>query len=191
MSPRTSPFATFSLRSERSFHGVTVHGAGIVDRHLRGDMQLDGISGHCPIDRAGLPRPAECSGDFAIVLLKNQRLSHTVPSILCGDRPFSGDVGIRGKGNAPGKTILDATVEASAVRFRPILMTSVTFILGVLPLLTASGAGASARKSLGLTVATGMLASTCLAVLFVPAFYVVLQRWSESHRPGEDPGNAA
>jgi HAE1 family hydrophobic/amphiphilic exporter-1 len=58
-------------------------------------------------------------------------------------------------------------------------MTSFTFILGVLPLVFASGAGASARKSLGLAVATGMLASTCLAVLFVPAFYVVLRRWAE------------
>ena len=63
--------------------------------------------------------------------------------------------------------------------FSSILMTSFTFILGVLPLVFASGAGASARKSLGLAVASGMLASTCLAVLFVPAFYVVLQRWAE------------
>src|SRR6516225_83158 len=90
------------------------------------------------------------------------------------------------EGRAAGKTILDATVDASQVRFRPILMTSVTFILGVVPLIMASGAGASARKSLGLAVATGMLASTFLAVLFVPAFYVVLQRWSEHHRHRED-----
>ena len=76
-------------------------------------------------------------------------------------------------------------VEAAQVRFRPILMTSFTFILGVLPLLLARGAGASARKSLGLTVATGMLTSTCLAVLFVPAFYVVLQRWAERTRSKE------
>jgi HAE1 family hydrophobic/amphiphilic exporter-1 len=54
-------------------------------------------------------------------------------------------------------------------------MTSFTFILGVLPLLLAKGAGASARRSLGLAVSTGMLASTCLAVLFVPAFFVVLR----------------
>ena len=83
------------------------------------------------------------------------------------------------QGRAAGKSIVEATVEASQIRFRPILMTSFTFILGVLPLVFASGAGASARKSLGLAVATGMLASTCLAVLFVPAFYVVLQRWAE------------
>jgi HAE1 family hydrophobic/amphiphilic exporter-1 len=83
------------------------------------------------------------------------------------------------EGRAAGKSIADATVDACQTRFRPILMTSFTFILGVLPLVVASGAGASARKSLGLAVASGMLASTCLAVLFVPAFYVVLQRWME------------
>jgi HAE1 family hydrophobic/amphiphilic exporter-1 len=60
---------------------------------------------------------------------------------------------------------------ASKPRFRPILMTSFAFILGVLVL--ATGAGANARKSIGITVFTGMLASTCLAVLFVPSFYVV------------------
>jgi HAE1 family hydrophobic/amphiphilic exporter-1 len=80
---------------------------------------------------------------------------------------------------AAGKEVLDAAVSASKARFRPILMTSFTFILGVLPLVLASGAGASARRSLGIAVASGMLASTCLAVLFVPAFFVVLQTWSE------------
>ena len=83
------------------------------------------------------------------------------------------------EGRAAGKSIVEATLEASQARFRPILMTSFTFILGVLPLVLAHGAGASARKSLGLAVATGMLASTCLAVLFVPAFFIVLQRWQE------------
>ena len=83
------------------------------------------------------------------------------------------------EGRAAGKSILEATVEASKVRFRPIMMTSFTFILGVLPLVLASGAGASARQSLGIAVASGMLASTCLAVLFVPAFFVVLQTWTE------------
>jgi HAE1 family hydrophobic/amphiphilic exporter-1 len=82
-------------------------------------------------------------------------------------------------GRAAGKSILEAAVEAAHVRFRPILMTSFVFILGVLPLVLASGAGASARKSLGIAVASGMLASTCLAVLFVPSFYVVLQRFAE------------
>jgi HAE1 family hydrophobic/amphiphilic exporter-1 len=56
-------------------------------------------------------------------------------------------------------------------------MTSFAFILGVAPLVVASGAGASARKSIGITVFSGMIASTCLAVLFVPTFFVVVQRF--------------
>jgi hydrophobic/amphiphilic exporter-1 (mainly G- bacteria), HAE1 family len=78
-----------------------------------------------------------------------------------------------------GKPILEAALEAARTRFRPILMTSFAFILGVLPLVLATGAGASARKSIGITVATGMLASTCLAVLFVPSFFVVVRRFEE------------
>jgi HAE1 family hydrophobic/amphiphilic exporter-1 len=77
------------------------------------------------------------------------------------------------------KEILDAAVEAARRRFRPILRTSFAFILGVLPLVFATGAGANARRSIGITVASGMLASTCIAVLFVPAFFVALQRLSE------------
>jgi HAE1 family hydrophobic/amphiphilic exporter-1 len=80
---------------------------------------------------------------------------------------------------AAGKSIVDSAVEAAALRFRPIIMTSLTFILGVLPLVLATGAGANARKCLGITVLTGMIASTCLAVLFVPSLYVVLQNWAE------------
>jgi len=86
------------------------------------------------------------------------------------------------EGRAAGKDMIEAVVGASKARFRPILMTSFTFILGVLPLVLASGAGASARRSLGIAVASGMLASTCLAVLFVPAFFVVLQTWSEQKK---------
>ncbi len=88
------------------------------------------------------------------------------------------------EGRAAGKSIHDATIDASRVRFRPILMTSFTFILGVLPLVIASGAGAAARRSLGIAVAAGMLASTCLAVLFVPSLFVVLQRWVERRGAG-------
>jgi HAE1 family hydrophobic/amphiphilic exporter-1 len=62
-------------------------------------------------------------------------------------------------------------------------MTSFAFILGVVPLVTATGAGASARASLGLSVLTGMLTSTCLAVLFVPSFFVVLQSLEEWRSP--------
>jgi HAE1 family hydrophobic/amphiphilic exporter-1 len=61
-------------------------------------------------------------------------------------------------------------------------MTSFGFIPGVLPLVFATGAGANARRSIGITVASGMLASTCIAVLFVPSFFVVLQRLSERRR---------
>jgi HAE1 family hydrophobic/amphiphilic exporter-1 len=75
------------------------------------------------------------------------------------------------------KPPLESAVEAARARFRPILMTSFAFILGVVPLVLATGAGASARKSIGITVFSGMIASTCLAVLFVPTFFVVVQRF--------------
>ncbi|HET6379236.1 MAG TPA: efflux RND transporter permease subunit [Methylocella sp.] len=78
-----------------------------------------------------------------------------------------------------GKPILESAVDAARTRFRPILMTSFAFILGVLPLVLATGAGANARRSLGISVFTGMIASTCLAVVFVPAFFVVLQQLDE------------
>jgi HAE1 family hydrophobic/amphiphilic exporter-1 len=78
-----------------------------------------------------------------------------------------------------GKGLLESAVEAARARFRPILMTSFAFILGVLPLVLATGAGANARASIGITVFTGMLASTCLAVLFVPSFFVVIRAFEE------------
>jgi HAE1 family hydrophobic/amphiphilic exporter-1 len=78
-----------------------------------------------------------------------------------------------------GKGLAESAVEAARARFRPILMTSFAFILGVLPLVLATGAGANARASIGITVFTGMIASTCLAVLFVPSFFVVVQRFEE------------
>ncbi len=84
-----------------------------------------------------------------------------------------------------GRSIVEAAVDAARARFRPILMTSFAFILGVAPLVIASGAGASARKSIGITVFSGMIASTCLAVLFVPSLFVVIQRfeeWRASHK---------
>ncbi len=82
-----------------------------------------------------------------------------------------------------GHSIEAAAVDASRIRFRPIVMTSIAFILGVLPLVVATGAGAAARRSIGITVFSGMLASTCIAVLFVPSLFVLLQRWSERRRP--------
>jgi HAE1 family hydrophobic/amphiphilic exporter-1 len=80
---------------------------------------------------------------------------------------------------AEGVEILEAAVTAARLRFRPILMTSFAFIIGVVPLVLASGAGANARRSIGISVFSGMLASTCLAVLFVPSFFVVVQRFEE------------
>ena len=69
-----------------------------------------------------------------------------------------------------GKPVLECAVEAARARLRPILMTSFAFILGVVPLVVATGAGASARKSIGIAVFSGMIASTCLAVLSCPRF---------------------
>jgi HAE1 family hydrophobic/amphiphilic exporter-1 len=80
---------------------------------------------------------------------------------------------------AEGMEIVSAAVEGARLRFRPILMTSFAFILGVFPLVIATGAGAGARRSIGLAVFSGMIASTCLAVVFVPSFYVVMQRMQE------------
>ncbi|HVD85158.1 MAG TPA: efflux RND transporter permease subunit, partial [Bradyrhizobium sp.] len=91
------------------------------------------------------------------------------------------------------KPLLQSAVEAARARFRPILMTSFAFILGVVPLVLATGAGANARKSIGITVFSGMIASTCLAVLFVPAFFVVIQRFENwlAERRGKAPGPKA
>ncbi len=80
---------------------------------------------------------------------------------------------------AEGMEIVSAAVEGARLRFRPILMTSFAFILGVLPLVVATGAGAGARRSIGLPVFSGMIASTCLVAVFVPSFYVVMQRIEE------------
>jgi len=81
-----------------------------------------------------------------------------------------------------GKPIIEAAIEAARIRFRPILMTSIAFILGVVPLVIASGAGANARRSLGVSVFTGMISSTCLAVVLVPAFFIILQTWDEKKK---------
>ena len=75
-----------------------------------------------------------------------------------------------------GKELIDATIEACRLRFRPILMTSIAFIAGVSPLLFSSGAGAASRHALGTGVVGGMLAATVLAVFFVPVFFVVVRR---------------
>jgi len=78
-----------------------------------------------------------------------------------------------------GMPLAEAAVEATRRRFRPIIMTSFAFILGVVPLLKAGGAGAASQQAIGTVVFGGMLASTLLAIPFVPVFYVITQRWSE------------
>ncbi|MGC2548023.1 MAG: efflux RND transporter permease subunit, partial [Silvibacterium sp.] len=78
---------------------------------------------------------------------------------------------IRGR----GKSIVDAAIEAAELRLRPILMTSFAFILGVMPLYVATGAGALGRRSVGTTIVGGMLVSTVLNLVFIPALYVILQ----------------
>ena len=75
---------------------------------------------------------------------------------------------------ASGASLREATVEAARLRFRPILMTSFAFILGVVPLAMSSGAGAASQNAVGFGVLGGMLAATPLAVLFVPTFFVVV-----------------
>jgi HAE1 family hydrophobic/amphiphilic exporter-1/multidrug efflux pump len=75
---------------------------------------------------------------------------------------------------AKGMPAFDAAVAAARQRFRPIVMTSLAFVLGVLPLAIATGAGAAARRSMGTGVEGGMLAATFIATLFVPLFYILL-----------------
>jgi HAE1 family hydrophobic/amphiphilic exporter-1 len=83
---------------------------------------------------------------------------------------------------AQGKDIVEAAAEAARLRFRPVLMTAFSFIFGVLPLVFASGAGSASQQAVGTAVFGGMMASTALAVLFVPVFFVIFQRLSEFKR---------
>jgi HAE1 family hydrophobic/amphiphilic exporter-1 len=89
-----------------------------------------------------------------------------------------------------GGSLEAAAIHACKTRFRPIVMTSLAFILGVVPLILSDGAGAAARKSIGISVFSGMIASTCLALFFVPALFVVLSRMSEP-RQSRESGRAA
>jgi len=93
---------------------------------------------------------------------------------------------------AAGMSLADAALDAARLRFRPIIMTSLAFILGVLPLVVASGAGAASRNSIGTGVFGGMLAATFLAIFFVPLFFVLVgkiaqrtQRRAEPEQPIE------
>jgi multidrug efflux pump subunit AcrB len=87
-----------------------------------------------------------------------------------------------------GLSIVEAAMEAARLRLRPILMTAFAFILGVVPLMVAHGAGAASRQSIGTTVFGGMLAATLLTLLFVPVFYAVIEDLRErghTHKPSE------
>jgi HAE1 family hydrophobic/amphiphilic exporter-1 len=89
-----------------------------------------------------------------------------------------------------GMSITEAAVEATRRRFRPIVMTSFAFILGVVPLLIAVGPGAASQRAIGTVVFGGMLSSTLLAIPFVPVFYVVTQRVGERLRRDKPPSKS-
>ena len=72
---------------------------------------------------------------------------------------------------------------AARIRLRPILMTALAFIIGLMPLVIASGAGAEARKVMGMTVFSGMLAATVIGVLVVPAMFVFVERYISKRKP--------
>ena len=88
---------------------------------------------------------------------------------------------------AQGSTLVEAALEATRLRFRPIVMTSLAFILGVVPLAIATGAGAASQRAIGTGVIGGMLTATLLGVIFVPIFFVwVLSLFSRKSRAGDD-----
>ena len=84
--------------------------------------------------------------------------------------------------------LVEATLEACRLRFRPILMTSIAFIFGVLPLAISSGAGSNSRHAIGTGVMGGMLAATALAVFLIPVFFVLMRRYfpEKSHPEAEE-----
>jgi hydrophobe/amphiphile efflux-1 (HAE1) family protein len=89
------------------------------------------------------------------------------------------------QGFLEGRSAIDAALNAARLRFRPIIMTSLAFVLGVLPLMLATGAGAAARRSMGTGVVGGMLAATFIATLFIPLFFVVVARRRPSRKAPE------
>ncbi|ATU92248.1 efflux RND transporter permease subunit [Phyllobacterium zundukense] len=98
-----------------------------------------------------------------------------------------------------GLSIIDSAISAAAQRFRAVMMTAVSFILGMIPLVIATGAGANARQALGVTILGGMLAATTVGILFIPGLFVVVERFVEwfsgrfarstdDARKGDEPG---
>jgi len=90
-----------------------------------------------------------------------------------------------------GMKLIDATLEGAKLRLRPIVMTSLAFGFGVLPLAIASGAGAGAQKAIGTAVVGGVVTSTFLVTLFAPLFYVLIYRMSLTHKRAEAAKAAA
>lgn len=84
---------------------------------------------------------------------------------------------------AAGISVIDATLEAAKLRLRPIIMTSLAFILGVVPLAIATGAGSAAQNSIGIGVLGGMLTATALGIFFVPSFFVIVRKLSGGAKP--------
>jgi multidrug efflux pump len=87
-----------------------------------------------------------------------------------------------------GLSLFDSAIDAARLRFRPIIMTSLCFILGVMPLAISTGAGSAARHSIGTGVIGGMIAATALAIIFVPLFFRLVTRTTErSEKPTAAP----
>ena len=101
---------------------------------------------------------------------------------------------------AGGKTPLAATLEAVKLRLRPIIMTSLAFVGGMIPLFLASGAGAASRRAVGTGVMGGMIAATLFGIFFIPVFYLAVRRWlarksppapgEGTHQDGPEPHHA-
>jgi multidrug efflux pump subunit AcrB len=89
------------------------------------------------------------------------------------------------QGFLAGKSATEAALNAARLRFRPIVMTSLAFVLGVMPLMLSTGAGAGARRSMGTGVVGGMLAATFIATIFIPLFFVMVARRRKEHRVTE------
>jgi HAE1 family hydrophobic/amphiphilic exporter-1 len=85
-----------------------------------------------------------------------------------------------------GLGIVEAAMEAGRLRLRPILMTAFAFVLGIVPLMFATGAGAASRQSIGTTVFGGMLAATFLTLIFTPVFYAVIEGWRSPRTASEN-----
>jgi len=150
-----------------------------------------------------LSTPIAVFGAFAILWLRRTVLSAFLPSYMV---QIEGDVysqiglvmliGLAAK-NAilivefakdeyeHGKPLVDAALEGARLRLRPILMTSFAFILGTVPLWTATGAGSVARQIMGTTVIGGMLAASLIGVFFIPVVFYVVEKWSGAGREGQ------